>query len=116
MNLKESWEVVSNRSQKIKPKLSDKLGDLGQILLIGFLFIFGYIIEYVWTLILVIVKFPRRVICKARGEHDWIDYGSGGFIFPGPKYRFQCKCCGTRSKGDWESLLKKGFKGTARIK
>jgi hypothetical protein len=96
-----------------KQPIKEKLGDLAQVLLV----LLGYLIEYIWTTIVLIIKFPMRVVCKSKQEHDWVDHGSGGFSpFPGPRYRFICQRCGTRSKGDWESLMKKGFKGTAKIK
>lgn len=109
-------ESRGKNMRKRKQQIKHKLGDLAQTLLIGFLILLGFIIEYVWTTIVLIIKFPMRTICKAKRDHDWVDHGSGGFIFPGPRYRFICQRCGTRSKGDWDSLMKKGFKGTAKIK
>jgi hypothetical protein len=69
--------------------------------------------EEIFTFINMVVKFPMRIICKIKKDHDWRWYG-GGFLFSA-KYSFICKRCGCRSTGDFDDLKKKGFKGTARI-
>jgi hypothetical protein len=72
-----------------------------------------YLLEEIFTFFNMILKSPLRPICKAKKEHDWRWYG-GGWIFTA-KYSFVCKRCGCRSKGDFEDLEKKGFKGKAKI-
>lgn len=87
------------------------LGEVG----IGLLFILVHIFETVFTFLMMVVKFPFRIKCKLKGDHNWRFYGGGFSPFPGPKYPFVCKTCGTRSTGDWDDLEKKGFKGTAKL-
>lgn len=72
------------------------------------------VLEEIITFAIMTIKFPLRIICKIKGEHDWKWHG-GGFFFD-VKYPFTCKICGCRSNGDLEDLEKKSFKGIAKIK
>lgn len=78
------------------------------------IFLIINIIEEIWTFWMMIIKFPLRIICKIKGEHEWRWHG-GGFLLDS-KYSFTCKRCGLRCKGDIDEMNKHGFKGTARIK
>jgi hypothetical protein len=79
------------------------------------LFLIAFLIEIIWGWFMSVLKLPMGAICKAKGDHDWKFYGGGFSPFPGPKYPFVCLRCGCRSKGDFDSLAKKGFKGKAKI-
>lgn len=72
-----------------------------------------HLIEEIGTFLNMLFKFPMRVVCKSKKEHNWFFYG-GGFLFTA-KYSFICKRCGCRSKGDIDNMEKKGFKGKAKI-
>lgn len=112
--LTHQWEDEQVKRQKIK--LRYRIADIfGEVLLAG-IFLLGLFLEVVVGFIKSVIKFPLRSVCKAKGDHAWVYYGGGFSPFPGPKYPFVCERCGTRSKGDFDSLKKKGFKGTAKIK
>ena len=72
-----------------------------------------WLLEELFTGINMVVKSPKRLICRAKKEHDWYFYG-GGFIFSAT-YSFVCKRCGCRSKGDFDDMKRKGFKGKAKL-
>ena len=36
------------------------------------------IIEEIWIFLMMIIKFPLRIVCKIKGEHDW-KWHDGGF-------------------------------------
>lgn len=78
------------------------------------IFIILNIIEEFWTGLMMVIKFPLRIVCKIKGEHDWLSHG-GGFFFES-KYSFTCKRCGLRCKGDMDEMNRHGFKGIAEIK
>jgi hypothetical protein len=72
-----------------------------------------YLCEEISTFVTMIVKFPMRLVCIRKKDHDW-RWKGGGFLF-GNKYAFICKRCGCRSTGNMDDLEKKGFKGTVKI-
>lgn len=78
------------------------------------IFIILNIIEELWTGLMMIIKFPLRIVCKIKDEHDWKWHG-GGFLFDS-KYSFTCRRCGLRCNGDINKMNKHGFNGTAKIK
>lgn len=70
------------------------------------------LIEEVITLLNMMIRFPMRIICILQRGHDGKYYDSS-FIYV-PKYPFVCKKCGCRSKGEYNDLIKKGFKGITK--
>ncbi|PES56004.1 hypothetical protein COM24_07525 [Bacillus toyonensis] len=54
-----------------------------------------------------ILKFPFRLICKKKGHI--LQNCNGYFGIFAPKYTWHCTRCGIRSKGDYDSLKKKGM-------
>lgn len=72
------------------------------------------IIEEIWTFIMMIIKFPFKIICIIKRDHNW-KWHSGGFLFD-YKYSFTCSRCGLRCTGDMDEIDKHNFKETAIIK
>lgn len=62
------------------------------------------ILEQIYTFLRMIIKFPLRIVCEIKGEHNW-RYVSGGFLL-NPKYSFICKTCGARCTGDLDKVKK----------
>ena len=54
-----------------------------------------------------LVKFPKRKICKQEGH--LLQQNNGFFGFFSPTYTWTCSRCGIRSKGDFDSLEKSGL-------
>lgn len=66
-------------------------------------------IEEFYTGLVMIIKFPLRLICKFKKKHEWI-YDNGCFLY-NYKYKYICKTCGVRCKDDKEVFTKYRYKG-----
>lgn len=93
----------------------ERFWELMGLLLIGLIIIIGFIMEFIYTTFMMIVKSPRRFMCKKLG-HDWMDNGGGGPLSFDIGWRFTCDRCGKRSKGDWEDFDNKPFTAKLKIK
>lgn len=93
----------------------ERFWDLMGLLVIGLLIIIGFIIEFIYTTFMMIIKFPMRWKCAISG-HDWSDNGGGGFLSFNIGWRFTCDRCGKRSRGDWKDFDNKPFTAKLKIK